>query len=310
MVSQSSYRRKAINKRYFTIFASIIIIGALAGTCYLLVLFKSRINSQIRTPEIPESTEITEVVSEESTAPQIQPINFQPVIDKWVSSIGGNKSVLIYDLNLDASAGEYNTKEDYNTASLYKLFVVYEGYRRIESGAWDANALAGSTGHTIIECLDLAIRESNSPCGETLWQIIGQKELDQTIATDFKIADSKISSLVSNAEDIAKIMRLYYSHAFTNSPELVSRIKDSFLNQPTTTYNWRQGLPSGFLKAEVYNKVGWEYDPDNKNWKIYHDAAIVHFDDGRDFVVVVMTNFIDYKDIARLGNMIEEYYYQ
>ena len=41
-------------------------------------------------------------------------IDFQPIIDEWVESVGGNRSVIIYDLERDEMAGNYNTDEDYN----------------------------------------------------------------------------------------------------------------------------------------------------------------------------------------------------
>ena len=239
-------------------------------------------------------------------------IDFQPVIDSWVTTVGGTKSVLIYDLKLDKVVGEYNISEDYNTASLYKLFVVYEGYKRVNTDEWDGKAKAGSTGYTINKCLDLAIRESYSPCAETLWSLIGHDALDTIIETEWEIVDSDISKLTSNVSDITKIMQRFYVHPDFDNPELLTAMWDSFLNQPATTYDWRQGLPSGFTEASVYNKVGWDYNPDGKYWNIYHDTAIVKFplSDGttRDFVVTVMTNKVDYKYIKNFGKMLETYF--
>lgn len=237
-------------------------------------------------------------------------IDFQPVVDEWVKTAGGNESVLIYDLERDEIAASYSIKENYNTASLYKLFVVYEGYRRLESGEWQADTPAGNTGYTVSKCLDLAIRESYSPCAETLWANIGHDELDEIIKNDFNITNSDISHLTSNAEDITKMMKLFYRHQDIANETLIAQIKDSMLNQPTTTYNWRQGLPSGFTKANVYNKVGWDYNPDGNYWNVYHDAAIVEFpEEDRHFIVVVMTNKVPYQQIKKLGTSIEEKFF-
>lgn len=261
-----------------------------------------------------ESEEIKKDDKEEkSKKPTYKEVDFQSVVDSWVQSVSGNRSVYIYDLNLDKLAGSYNVSEDYGTASLYKLFVVYEGYKRVQNGEWVGETMAGSTGYTISKCLDLAIRESYSPCAETLWSMIGRDTLDTIIETEWKITDSDISSLVSNVVDINKIMQRFYEHPDFNDETLLSNMWDSFLNQPETTYEWRQGLPSGFSKAAVYDKVGWEYNAVGKYWNIYHDAAIVKFpledDTTRDFVVVVMTNKIDYSDIARFGTELENHFY-
>ncbi|MBR3169357.1 serine hydrolase [Candidatus Saccharibacteria bacterium] len=244
----------------------------------------------------------------------ILPIDFQPIIDKWAGGLKGTATVLIYDLDLDRKTAEYNIAENYNTASLYKLFVVYEGYKRVENKTWDGDTKAGSTDYTILECLDLAIRESNSLCAETLWKMIGHDNLNAIIENEWGIMHSDISKLTSNATDIAAILKRFYEHPDFNNEALLAKMWDSFLNQPITTYNWRQGLPSGFKKASVYNKVGWDYNPDKKYWNIYHDAAIVKFPtaDGntRNFIIVVMTNRVDYLDIKKLATLLENKFYE
>ncbi len=241
------------------------------------------------------------------------PIDFSDAINTFVSSTtGANRSILIYDLDRDEVANSYNLEEDYNTASLYKLFVVYEGYRRLESGEWDKDEVLIS-GYTILECFDLSIRESNSTCAEALWAKIGHENLDEIVENDFNITNSSISALISNVTDIYKIMRLFYDHEDITDETLVATMKDSFLNQPITNgYNWRQGLPSGFsASVNVYNKVGWEYNSAGRYWNIYHDAAIVEFpEENRHFIVVVMTNKVDYSIISAFGTNIEKTFYE
>ena len=236
-----------------------------------------------------------------------EPISFQTVVDEWTNSVDGDNSVLIYDIERDEVAGEYNADESYNTASLYKLFVVYEGYRRIASHEWSADEIIGNTGYDLATCLDLAIRESYSPCAETIWAMIGRTELDDIIVNDYGITNSDISHLTSNPKDILKIMLMFYKHELALDAATLGRMKDSFLNQPITTYNWRQGLPSGFSKANVYNKVGWNYN--GSYWTIYHDAAIVEFpEDDRHFIVIVMTGKVPFQKIRDFGTMLENYY--
>jgi len=249
-----------------------------------------------------QGSDITEV--------EVEKIDFQPVVDEWVETISGRKGVVIYDLDLDRIVGGYNTDEIFDTASLYKLFVVYEGYRKVESGEWKIDTPAGVTGYTIGECLDLAIRESNSVCAETLWSMIGEEALDDTVAEEYRMADTLVSDFTSTPEDIAAMMRLFYLHPNIQDEALLVQMKDSFLNQPQTEYDWRQGLPSGFSDTtKVYNKVGWEYDDEDGRWNIYNDAAVVEFpDNNRHFVVVVMSNNVDYRRISKFGSLLEEYF--
>lgn len=305
---KQSTKKQPARKR-LPVFMLLIIFTAILVFASLTFLYTKSTEDEAENMTSSNSDSSMSEAEPEDEVPEIESIDFQPIIDSWVSGLGGSKSALIYDLEKDEIVGSYNLDENYNTASLYKLFVVYEGYRRIESGIWQGDSRAGSTGHTILECLDLAIRESNSPCAETLWAMIGHEELDQIIADDFDITNSKISTLTSNAPDILKIMQRFYQHPDINDADLLAQIKDSFLIQPSTTYNWRQGLPSGFSVASVYNKVGWDYNPDGNYWNIYHDAAIVEFpEDNRHFIVVVMTNRVPFKRIRELGKMIENKY--
>lgn len=284
----------------------IIAIGGLS-----VKLFNERaekLEQKTETTEVETDSSASEIADEnaENEAKLPAKIDFQSVVESWAAEAGGKKSVVIYDLDRDETVGKYNADATYNTASLYKLFVVYEGYRRIENGAWQRTDPAGQTGKTILQCLDLAIRESNSPCAETLWSLIGHAALDEIIVQDFKITDSNISALLSTPTDIAKMMRIFYEHPDVKDAELVATMQDSFLNQPVTTDDWRKGLPSGFpADVKVYNKVGWDWN--GKSWNVYHDAAIVEFpEQNRHFVVVVMTSEVKNKKIAELGTLISD----
>lgn len=310
MVSNKANQCKTIKSNGTCLFLVLFFVFILFTTLVVAVLFFDKKEPMEIEPE-EEISEIIEeeVVEEEPVLPE--KIDFQIVVNEWANSTTGNRSVLIYDLDRDELVGEYNPDERYNTASLYKLFVVYDGYRKVQSGEWAADDTVGRTGRSIIECLDLAIRESNSECAEPLWAMIGRENLDATISNDFGIVNSNISSLLSNPNDILSMMRIFYEHEEIFDDSLVEQMKDSFLNQPKTTYNWRQGLPSGFSVANVYNKVGWDYNPNGNYWNIYHDTAIVEFpEQDRHFIVVVMTNRVPYQKIAELGQRIEETFLQ
>ena len=287
-------------------------IALIAGFTFCMLKVWTRGDDTEKSQNETLSTEEPETAEEEEKL-LVTEVDFQPVVDKWVKTVGGTKSVYIYDLNLDKVVGSYNVEADYNTASLYKLFVVYEGYKRINNGDWDGAEKAGATGYTVNECLDLAIRESNSECAEVLLGLIGRSNLTKIIEEEWGIVNSNIMGLISNVADISAMMKRFYRHPDFNDETLLNNMWDSFLNQPTTTYNWRQGLPSGFSKATAYNKVGWDFDPDEEYWKIYHDTAIVKFpmEDGttRDFVVTVMSNKVDFRYIRNFAKMLEEAFY-
>ena len=309
MVSKKTNKRKAIKKKkknrsIFWIIFAVIMVGLLCAGFYVAYDYWQ---NHLPEPSEPESE--PEPVEEPEPEPQIEykKIDFQPVVNSWVTRQSGNKSVLIYDLERNEIVGAYNMNSTYDTASLYKLFGVYEGYRRVQNGEWSLDEPVGSTGYTVQKCLDLAIRESHSVCAESIIaKMGGGRALNSIIANDYGINNTDVVNLTSTPEDIMKIMQKFYTHEEITDESLIALMKDSFLNQPATTYDWRQGLPSGFKNANVYNKVGWDYNADKRYWNIYHDAAIVEFpEQNRHYIVVVMTNRVPFEQIRKLGTDIE-----
>ncbi len=245
-----------------------------------------------------------EVTPEPEEDPKPEFIDLQPTVDQWAASIGSNAGVYIYDLDNDKVAASYNHESIFFTASVYKLFFVYEAYLRINQGLDDPNEYFAD-GKTRIECLDLIIRESYNPCADPLRnELMG--EIGDIIANKFKIENTSNGALNASAKAVADMLKIYYKHEDL-SEELWGKIADSMLNQPTTTYNWRQGLPSGFSEAKVYNKVGWSYNTEENHWSTYNDAAIVEFTNlKRHYIIVVLTRNTSHKKLIKLGQLIEQ----
>ncbi len=296
--------REQVNKR------TSIKLGVLFAITLLMIIFVIALITTSRSQNAGdiEGSQPSLITAFDEPIDELLPeqIDFQSVVNDWANSLSGGRSVLIYDLDRDEVVGAYHSSENYTINSLYKLFVVYEGYRRVQSGEWNSSDLVGYTDYTILDCLDLSIRESNSVCAEALWSKIGEENLDRIISDDFGINNSDISSFISNPKDIVKIMKKFYNHDEITDKALIARMKDSFLNQPVTEYDWRQGLPRGFSTANVYNKVGWDYNVGEEYWNTYHDAAIIEFpEENRHFVMVVMTSRVPYQKITNLGSLIE-----
>ena len=306
MVSKQIDQRKTIN----IIAATVAAITVVVMIVFVVIILQENPETEPTTNDDSEDTLVeddVEIDENYSDEPIDEIIDFQPVVDSWVNSVGGKKGIMIYDLNNGDVVGEYNAEEKFSTASLYKLFVVYEGYSRLQDGEWSRDDIVGATGRTVLNCLDMAIRVSHSPCAETLWSMIGRDELNTIVQTEFDLSDMWVTSLTATPSEITAMMKMFYEHIEIEDADLISKMEDSFLNQPATDYNWRQGLPSGFSEiAKVYNKVGWNYDASQRVWTIYDDAAIVEFTEAeRDYIVVVMTSGVDYSQIKRFGSEIE-----
>lgn len=296
------------------------ILGVLLGTIFVAgISYGSLYYFYPKTETPTPSEEIIEPQQEEPIETKPALINLQSTIEDWASSIptAAKYGVIVYDLDNEGIVAEINADETFATASLYKLFVVYEGYRLVEQGVWDGESSLTSA-YTINQCLDLAIRESNSVCAETLWAKIGREELEGIIKSSYNLQSSSARGLISTPRDMMNMMKIYYEHKEL-SDETNLKIQDSMLNQPQTYdrancagyCDWRQGLPSGFSSnVKVYNKVGWEGN--GRTWKIYDDAAIINFPEfERNYIVIAMTENLSstaktVTELTNLASAIEE----
>lgn len=260
--------------------------------------------------------------NDENPEPEAPPIpsfiDLQPTINSWLDSLpsGAEVGLMIYDLDNERIAAEYQANKVFNAASIYKLFFVYDGYRQITNGTENANdffvkASAYDEFHpnaalSFGDCLDLMIRESYNTCADPMRSDPAHFARAEALATELELQNTSSAGLYSSAADLTKLLRLYYRHPDL-SEELWAKIQDSMLNQPKTTYDWRQGLPTGFTNpsVKVYDKVGWNWTGDY--WDPYDDAAIVEFSEqNRHYAVVIMTRFLpNTTPLFNLGQAIE-----
>ncbi|MBR1801820.1 serine hydrolase [Candidatus Saccharibacteria bacterium] len=275
----------------------------------------------------PTATETATTTAEpEPTVPD--KISLQNTVDKWVDtqSSAGNSGIIIYDIDNDEIVARHNEDTKIRIESIYKMFVAYEGYYRIDSGQWDGNQQVlnwndfSGKPYTLSLCLDHMIRFSYSSCAEKVWSMIGQNNL-QAAYEEKGYKNTSISNITSTPSDLMKLYQQYWKHTDL-SEESWKKIQDSMLNQTAPgnaadvyTRNWRQGLPSGFSTAVVYDKVGWLGDGAG-HWLYYGDAAFVVFPEvesnregekklARHYIVIALTKNTDYKELVKLGRNLE-----
>lgn len=309
-------KRAKKNKKVQTLL-DVIVVVLVAGATYAMFKLTNVApeNQEINNPSVVTAETLNEKDSDESEPEGAEEpkIDLQPVLNSWLGTLSGGMQVgvTILDLDEDGVIGTINGDEQFQTASAYKLFVVYEGWRRVEIGEWSASETLPS-GYTIEECLDLAIRQSHSVCAETLWSKIGRNELEYIIANSYGLENSSASGFVSTPNDMVEMMRYYYVHKDL-SDATWAKVQDSLLNQPASgdgcdgPCDWRQGLPKGFTRGtKVYNKVGWDYN--GAYWTIYNDVAILEFpEQNRHFAVAVMTSSLSsIERLVALGDALEE----
>lgn len=289
----------------------------------LTVFLMNNMNKQNETTR----GDVTAVVDEPEEEKTPEKISLQLTVDKWLDTLSNrnNAEVMIYDLDNSDVVARYNEDKSIYIASIYKMFVAYEGYYRIDHGVWNADDAVGLGNNydgkpmTYGNCLDYAIRYSYSPCAENLWSKIGHDSL-QSIYNEKGFTGTNIQGITSTPSDLVKLYQMFWKHSDL-SEESWEKIQDSMLNQtaPSNAFSamkqdWRKGFPSGFSAASVYDKVGWWGDG-NGNWYYYADAAFVTFPETKDsdgekvpernYIMIVLTQNTKPEELVKLGRNIE-----
>ena len=267
-------------------------------------------NQEKNNPEVVSAKSLDDSGDEDEEAK----IDLNPIITNWLGTFSRDvkKSVMVYDLDKDEVVGNFEENTEFETASVYKLFVAYEGYKRVDNGQWSSSDESFG-GMTTLECLDKMVRESHSGCAENLLSKIGEDDLDAILRTNYGLEQTSVSGLKTTAADMVKFLKIINTHKEISN-ESFARLSDSMLNQPAIELDecngpcdFRSGLPAGFSKdVKVFNKVGWAWN--GAFWTVYDDVAILECPkSGRRFAMVVLTSGLQEQNvISRLGEMTEE----
>lgn len=252
---------------------------------------------QIDDQPVAVQTPTAEVAEPEAPIVEPQAVA-QPDFDKqaikdaladWTSSHSGTYAVVITDKSGKVIA-EQTPDKSFFAASLYKLYVAYEGYRNIDDGTHKLNDPYLS-GWTRQECLDKMIRESHSPCAEKLWVELGKDSLDAKMKT-YGLTNTSMTSITTSAHDAA-VMLARIEQGQGLKPE--SR-KKFLASMEGNIYD--DALKKGFANQTVYDKVGFREKIE------YHDVGIIKFDDDRVLIVSVLTQNVGTQNIVGLSQAI------
>jgi beta-lactamase class A len=207
-----------------------------------------------------------------SSANQAQ---LQALVNSFAANQPTSFGVVVIDLKNDIFAS-YQPDFQFQSASLYKLFVADVIYQKIDSGALSYLSDSGYPGRAVDYCLNLMITISDNDCGDSLGDIVGwEKQNQQLQATGFRDTNLKIEPQTS-AHDVALLFQLLYLNRL-NSPDANQRFL-ALLKDQKVNNRLPQGLPAGTAMA---HKTG---DLDG----LVHDAGIV-YGHKTDYVVAVMS---------------------
>lgn len=280
------YQHKRKSRRWLKLLAVLVLVAVLA-------LGYNKFFNEVK-EEAPKSSEQSSIQENPQSSGWHPAVNsYQQVVESWAASHKGTYSIVITNANDGTELANYQGDAEYFTASIYKLFVVYVGYQKIDDGTYNPDEkYVGSLSRA--ECLDEAIRSSYSPCAEKWWAELGKTAITEKMES-YGLTRTSLVSLTTTAKDASIILE-----RIALGKDLSEKSRDAFLDSMKTQEAiYRRGLPSGFTGPTVYNKVGWNLDIE------WHDAAIVDFGEGKKLAIAVLTKNAGMTNVADLAKTIQ-----
>ncbi len=212
----------------------------------------------------------------------------QSEIDKWVSGHAGTYGVVVSDKFGNTLAVTQQDQEFY-MASIYKLYVAYIAYQKIDSGAFNPNDPYVNDWDRG-KCLDEMIRTSNNPCGEKMMLELGN-ELNIKLKS-YGLTNTSSRTFFTTAHD-ATIVLARIQNGTDLSVSSRQKLLDSMIGQ-----KYRDGMPKGLAGANVYDKVGFREKSE------YHDVGIVKLQNGEFVIISIMSKDAGVNKVADLSKSI------
>lgn len=279
-----------MSRRVVVVVVFVLIAGA--AVAYLLLRVTDQNSSTQNATPNTSNTESTEVSQDNSSAVEVDDfdaVSLQSALNEWLSKQNGLAGIVVTDRNGRVLAS-VNPDMNFFAASIYKLYVAYEGYLQVDRG--DVVAAENYVqGNSRGECLDLMIRESDSPCAEAWWAELGREELTAKLQT-YGLKNTDMSAVRTTAADAAVMLSRIVS-----ADELSEDSKTKLLTSMREQI-YDATFDKVFTEQTVYNKIGFrDYDE-------YHDVAIIELQDGRMLVVAALTDGVGTQNIRALGESI------
>ena len=194
--------------------------------------------------------------------------SLQGTVDAAASGRPASASVVAINLTT-GERGEHLGRRVVLSASLYKLFVAHELYRRIGDGSVARSDSSGDGTHTVEECLRLMIVVSDDGCGVAGLNQIGKGDMDPSLHGDGYPGTYLASPQRTTAADVAEFFR---RERAANS-ELYGLLRQQQVNDRIPP-----ALPPGTpLAHKTGDRTGWA-----------HDAGVITTPKG-DVIVAVLT---------------------
>lgn len=222
--------------------------------------------------------------AEQAAKVQKESSQIQTMLQNFASQYPGQISLVAVDMD-NGATGSANANTQMVSASLYKVFVAYGIYQKIDDGSLTIQNNVPEVGESVGACLEKMIEVSDNDCGKALGDIVGWQMLDDKLktlgltATELNNYDdygNVNGDKITTAADVATFMQQLYAGTLlgqTSTAAFITLLKNDQVNDRLPS-----GLPAGTVIA---HKTG---DLDD----VVHDAGFVYAPNGT-YLIVMMT---------------------
>lgn len=267
----------------------LFIIPAVGGT---FLIFPSR-TSREQTANVVISEPKAEAQSQAVTIREPEEVSnpLQDFVKKLVEGKPVNVGIYVEDLKAGTKAS-HNSSQEFNSASLYKLFVANEIFRLVSEGKLSMDGsltlkIAGdnpdtpedetkTSSRSIRSCLEVMLTRSDNACGQALGTKIGWSRQNKSLKTQGYAGTKLNDPPKTTVGDVGLLLRRTYKDELVNpqsSQDLLALLKAQQIKTKLP-----KGLPAGTLIAHKTGELdGFE-----------HDAGIV-YGPKTTYIIVVMS---------------------
>jgi hypothetical protein len=262
------------------------------------VTYQPSLNSQapshVPAPEPPKvSLPAVATVPPETPDKSIQ---IQAILDSWAKNHSSQQwSVVVKGLGADTSNASIIANNSFNTASIYKLFLMYPLFQSYTLDSLSSSYINvdGRGSVSLKNCVELMIKNSDNPCGEAVGRRLGWARAT-TLLRNLGLKSTNLnnpSGITTTAADTALFLEKLYGGKALNTQN------QQYVLSLMQQQKYRSGIPAGCPGCIVSDKTG-------DAGFVRHDAAIVQYSGGA-YVLSIFTNGASYAQIAQLTRQIQ-----
>jgi len=210
-----------------------------------------------------------------------QKISSYPSSQKW--------SVYAYELGSDSTV-KINENQDYDAASLYKIFLLEALEKKVSFGDWRKTYVSGKS---LSQCAELMLQVSDDPCSEDLAEYLGWDYIDE-FNKESGFENTSLAGLkgrTTTASDVGDLfVRLKKGHALSDSARRY--VFDTLYQQ-----SYSKGLASGCVDCRAAAKAG-------ELSNVSHDAGVITHG-SKSYVLVIMSDGGNFEQISELTSIVD-----